>query len=192
MPEQNFFDLDIDQFQKVVDLNLLGTVLPTKIFCDVMARQKKGVIINIASMLSFQGGLRGEIGLFEPGNVHSKAGWEQAYEQVFSLSYLEEPIEILHWKVDVSGPAPHFDNRWSQRARKANGDARKGARRAYFAEAGGFVDCPVYDRYALAPGAVLEGPALVEERESTCVLGVGDKASIDDFGNMIAEIGGHA
>src|SRR5690606_33471129 len=34
MPEQNFFDLQIDQFQKVVDLNLLGTILPTKIFCD--------------------------------------------------------------------------------------------------------------------------------------------------------------
>lgn len=54
MPEQNFFDLEIDHFQKVVDLNLLGTVLPTKIFCDVMARQKKGVIINIASMSSFR------------------------------------------------------------------------------------------------------------------------------------------
>ena len=54
MPEQNFFDLQIDQFQQVVDLNLLGTVLPTKIFCDVMAQQKKGVIINIASMASFR------------------------------------------------------------------------------------------------------------------------------------------
>jgi NAD(P)-dependent dehydrogenase (short-subunit alcohol dehydrogenase family) len=54
MPEQNFFDLQIAEFQKVVDLNLLGTVLPTKIFCDVMASQKKGVIINIASMASFR------------------------------------------------------------------------------------------------------------------------------------------
>ena len=54
MPEQNFFDLQIDQFQKVVDLNLLGTVLPTKIFCDVMAKQKRGVVINIASMSSFR------------------------------------------------------------------------------------------------------------------------------------------
>lgn len=54
MPEQNFFDLQIDQFQKVVDLNLLGTILPTKIFCDVMAKQKHGVIINIASMSSFR------------------------------------------------------------------------------------------------------------------------------------------
>ena len=54
LPEQNFFDLEISEFQKVVDLNLLGTVLPTKIFCDVMAKQKKGVIINIASMSSFR------------------------------------------------------------------------------------------------------------------------------------------
>lgn len=54
LPEQNFFDLQIDEFRKVVDLNLLGTVLTTKIFCDVMAKQKKGVIINIASMSSFR------------------------------------------------------------------------------------------------------------------------------------------
>lgn len=54
LPEQNFFDLQVDEFRKVVDLNLLGTVLPTKIFCDVMAKQKKGVIINIASMSSFR------------------------------------------------------------------------------------------------------------------------------------------
>ena len=54
MPEQNFFDLKMDEFQKVVDLNLKGTVLPTKVFCDVMANRKKGVIINIASMASFR------------------------------------------------------------------------------------------------------------------------------------------
>lgn len=54
MPDQNFFDLQMDEFQKVVDLNLKGTVLPTKVFCDVMAKQKKGVIINIASMASFK------------------------------------------------------------------------------------------------------------------------------------------
>jgi len=54
MPEQNFFDLKIEEFQKVVDLNLKGTVLSTKIFCDVMASQKKGVIINIVSMASFR------------------------------------------------------------------------------------------------------------------------------------------
>jgi NAD(P)-dependent dehydrogenase (short-subunit alcohol dehydrogenase family) len=54
MPEKNFFDLDMAEFQKVVDLNLTGTVLPTKIFTTEMARQKEGVIVNIASMASFR------------------------------------------------------------------------------------------------------------------------------------------
>src|SRR5690606_38285645 len=49
-PEKNFFDLEIDDFRKVVDLNLLGSVLPTRIFTDVMAEKGKGVIVNISSM----------------------------------------------------------------------------------------------------------------------------------------------
>lgn len=53
-PDKNFFDLEIAEFEKVVDLNLTGTVLPTKVFAQHMAAQRKGVIINIASMSSFR------------------------------------------------------------------------------------------------------------------------------------------
>jgi NAD(P)-dependent dehydrogenase (short-subunit alcohol dehydrogenase family) len=53
-PEKNFFDLDMSQFQNVVDLNLTGTVLPTKVFAGHMAAQRKGIIVNIASMTSFR------------------------------------------------------------------------------------------------------------------------------------------
>jgi NAD(P)-dependent dehydrogenase (short-subunit alcohol dehydrogenase family) len=53
-PTQNFFDLNMTEFQKVVDLNLNGTVLPTKILCDVMTKKGNGVIVNIASMASFR------------------------------------------------------------------------------------------------------------------------------------------
>lgn len=52
-PDKNFFDLNMIDFEKVVDLNFHGTVLPTKIFSEVMAANKKGVIINISSMASF-------------------------------------------------------------------------------------------------------------------------------------------
>jgi N-methylhydantoinase A len=38
---------------------------------------------------------------------------------------------------------------------------------------------PVYDRYLLGPGAVFGGPAVVEERESTVVLGPEGRAEID-------------
>ena len=53
-PDKTFFDLDLGEFQKVVDLNLMGSVLPTQIFTDDMAKAKKGVVINIASMASFR------------------------------------------------------------------------------------------------------------------------------------------
>jgi NAD(P)-dependent dehydrogenase (short-subunit alcohol dehydrogenase family) len=53
-PDKTFFDLDIKEFEKVVDLNLTGTVLPTQIFCTDMAARKQGVIVNIASMASYR------------------------------------------------------------------------------------------------------------------------------------------
>lgn len=53
-PDKTFFDLEIPEFEKVVDLNLTGTVLPSKIFAKSMVANKKGVIINIASMSSFR------------------------------------------------------------------------------------------------------------------------------------------
>jgi NAD(P)-dependent dehydrogenase (short-subunit alcohol dehydrogenase family) len=53
-PDKNFFDLKIEDFQKVVDLNLHGSVIPTKVFSEVMVKNKKGVVINISSMASIR------------------------------------------------------------------------------------------------------------------------------------------
>lgn len=47
---QTIFDLSIDDFKSVVDLNLIGSVLPSMVFGKVMVENKKGVIINISSM----------------------------------------------------------------------------------------------------------------------------------------------
>jgi NAD(P)-dependent dehydrogenase (short-subunit alcohol dehydrogenase family) len=53
-PDQKFFDLNIEEFDRVVDLNLKGTVLPTKVLSQDMANRGRGVIINIASMASIK------------------------------------------------------------------------------------------------------------------------------------------
>ena len=74
----------------------------------------------------------------------------------------------------------------------AGGDASralKGERRAYFPELDGYHSTPVYDRYKLGPGAELRGPAIVEERESTVVIGPNAAARVDDVLNLIAELG---
>ena len=48
-PDKTIFDLDINAFKTVVDLNLFGTVLPTIAFTKVMTQQKYGNIVNISS-----------------------------------------------------------------------------------------------------------------------------------------------
>ena len=51
---QNIFDLKINDFNKVTELNLVGTVLPSLIFGKTIAKQKRGSIINISSMASLR------------------------------------------------------------------------------------------------------------------------------------------
>ncbi|MYF93575.1 MAG: hydantoinase/oxoprolinase family protein [Gemmatimonadetes bacterium] len=69
---------------------------------------------------------------------------------------------------------------------KATGEATaKGQRPVYFAESEGFVDCPVYDRYALGAGAVVQGPAIVEEIDSTTVVHPQYQVRVDEVGQMV-------
>lgn len=53
-PDGNFFDLKIEEYQKVLELNLVGTVLPTQVFLKPMVEQKKGAIVNFSSMAAFR------------------------------------------------------------------------------------------------------------------------------------------
>ncbi|HZQ14862.1 MAG TPA: hydantoinase/oxoprolinase family protein [Pseudolabrys sp.] len=113
--------------------------------------------------------------------------YADAYKEIFSLSFIDEPIEILNWKIEAIGPLPRIRDRCLSKGSQTSPEPR-GRRRAYFPESG-FIDCPVYDRYTFEPGFTVQGPALIEERESTCVLGHNDRARLDNYGNLIAEPG---
>ena len=127
------------------------------------------------------------------------SSFESAYRALYHRLPQGVPIEALNWRVTVAGPAP--DVRLSGATRiggAVGGDATspptsvnkavKTRRKAYFAEASGFVDTPVYDRYALPPGFEFEGPAIVEERESTAVLGPGARCRVDERSTIIVEM----
>lgn len=53
-PDKSFFNLGIDDIRKVIDLNLLGSVLPTLVFAESMTSHRHGVIINISSETTFR------------------------------------------------------------------------------------------------------------------------------------------
>ncbi|WP_410670548.1 hydantoinase/oxoprolinase family protein [Amycolatopsis sp. cmx-4-68] len=92
----------------------------------------------------------------------------RTYRALYRRSGPEVGVEVLNWRVVSSGPTPDVTLRLAAQA--SPGDARKGTRKAYFPSTGGFVDTAVFDRYRLAPGVRIDGPAIVEERESTVVV----------------------
>lgn len=53
-PTGNFFDLKVQEFEKVLNLNLVGTVIPTQVFLKPMTEAGKGVIVNFSSMAAFR------------------------------------------------------------------------------------------------------------------------------------------
>ena len=97
------------------------------------------------------------------------------------------PLEIINWRVEARGPEPDLPSGYSLQGGNGVSAARKGTRRAYFPP-DGYRDIPVYDRYGLTPGTEIEGPALVEERESTCLITPGHRAWVDASHNLIAEL----
>jgi N-methylhydantoinase A len=96
----------------------------------------------------------------------------------------EEPVELVNLRVRAIGrvPKPRFQPLPPQRGPV---DAALRTRRQVFFDALGYTACPAYDRYQLGAGARLEGPAIVEEIDSTAVLNPGYAATVDDYGNLI-------
>jgi N-methylhydantoinase A/oxoprolinase/acetone carboxylase beta subunit len=90
------------------------------------------------------------------------------------------------WKLSAIGGAPRVALAKAAPSTAAGG--LTGHRRAYFPETSGWTDCPVYDRYHLAAGQQIAGPAIVEERESTSVLPAATHATVDDYANLIVTV----
>ena len=117
--------------------------------------------------------------------------FREHYKRLYSFAHLDAPLVVTNWKVEVRGPLPDFAGANTQRFGTGSPDsrqARKGERRAYFAHTAGYVATPVYDRYALAPGAVIAGPALIEEHESTVVIDASSRVRVDERLNLVAEL----
>ena len=107
-----------------------------------------------------------------------------AYKALYQYLPDHTPIELLTWRSRISGQRAPIKKAMLAESGQDPKSARKGCRQAYFGEAGGFVETPIYDRYRLGAGMELVGPAIVEERESTIVLRPNTRAVVDAFANV--------
>jgi N-methylhydantoinase A len=117
-----------------------------------------------------------------------RAAFEAEYRRLYGRLGPPVPLEAITWRVVASGPKPELRLRFASGANSDPAQARKSARPAYFPELGGMAETPVYDRYRLGPGAAFAGPAIVEERESTLIVGPGARCRVDEQWNLVVEL----
>ena len=124
-------------------------------------------------------------GTLGPANIAQiTAAFERVYSELYGHTVPNTPIDVMSWRVVVAGPKPEL--RLPVNDTKS-ADARKGSRKIYVPDAG-LIDVPVYDRYRLSAGTRLQGPAIIEERESTVVVNGPGEISIDQNRNLIVDL----
>jgi len=107
-----------------------------------------------------------------------------AYQRLFDRRIEGLPIEVLSWRLHATASRPEVP---ATLGASLGGEARKGMREAWFPQTG-LAPCAVYDRYRLPPGVALRGPAVMEERESTTVIGADCSFMLDAQGNLVIDI----
>ncbi|MBI3937520.1 MAG: hydantoinase/oxoprolinase family protein [Betaproteobacteria bacterium] len=95
------------------------------------------------------------------------------------------PVEAITWRLRASGPAPRLSAMAGASTKRGG---RLSGRKVYFPEIKDFIETQVFDRYALGPGETISGPAVVEEQESTVVIGPSGRATVDPDLNLVIEV----
>lgn len=121
-----------------------------------------------------------------------RADLEKNYRLQYELLYQRQgpdvPLEVLSWRIVSSGPLPRVSLRRVRHEADEKDVALKGTRAAYFLTLGGFHPTPVYDRYALLPGTTVDGPAIIEERESTLIVPPDSTCAVESDGTLIVDL----
>jgi len=111
------------------------------------------------------------------------ANFYKLYKELFGRT-VSAPVEVITWRLRSGGEK----DRVTRPHKTEVTDALKGRREVYFQELGAYADTPVYDHYSLPVDKAIQGPAIVEQRESTAVIGPSGTAHVDVNGNLVINL----
>lgn len=130
---------------------------------------------------------------FESGGASSVIElFHRAHERVYGYRSEDAAVEVVTFRLEASGSAAHVQMHRDQPTSSDPSRAFVEDRMACFDPATGYEATPVYDRARLAAGNEIAGPAIVEQMDTTTVLLPGDTCRVDEYRNLVIEIGERA
>ena len=123
---------------------------------------------------------------FDPERI--RATFAERYQHRFDIALPEMVPMLVNLRTTVIGRRATFDLAALAQGRNGPGtnDPRTGSRRVRFD--GEWYETAVYDRAALAPGATVEGPAIIEQLDTTIPIEPAVVAEVDGFGNLLIPV----
>ncbi|MAG37032.1 MAG: hydantoin utilization protein, partial [Dehalococcoidia bacterium] len=109
--------------------------------------------------------------------------FHQQHEAFYGYSIAGEIMELIHFNVSAVGATPNVTLPRLP-SQSAGNVAARSHREVYFPESGR-IDCPIYRREDLFAGASLQGPAIIEDADSTTLLPERRRLSVTDHGSLI-------
>jgi N-methylhydantoinase A len=117
-----------------------------------------------------------------------RRAFDRVYTQRYGYSDARAALELVTVAVTATGSGPEVRFPEHRPGTCDVAEARKADRPVYFPETRGYIRCAIYDRARLPVGARIEGPAVVEEPESTTVLPPGSTAEVDPWANLLVSL----
>jgi N-methylhydantoinase A len=117
-----------------------------------------------------------------------REAFQREYRKIFGIIFPDYSIEIFNWTVEVTMPNKLSNLADLRYANIETARTKTKPARAVMDGAGGTVSMPVYNRYGLRPGDVIEGGALIEENDATIHLPSFARGVVTESFDILAEI----
>ena len=115
-------------------------------------------------------------------------GFAATHRQRYGFVAEGEDVEFVTFRVEALGVVQKAQFEEQPLGDPDPGRARIGAREVWFPETEGFAPTPVFARDRLRPGMTLDGPAIVEQMDTTTVVPPGVRLAVDKLANLVMEI----
>lgn len=112
--------------------------------------------------------------------LHIGREFHSVHRRIHGHAMEGDPVEVVNYRVSAVGTSPKPDLVMQGNAHK---DALKGRRNIFFDN--GHLQSPIYERHFLKPGYQIDGPAVIEQVDSTTILCPNQSARVDEHGNLI-------
>jgi N-methylhydantoinase A len=112
-----------------------------------------------------------------------RSAFASTYRAVFGR-FLDGAVEVVNWRLSMQLPGHELS---ADGSHAHGGEASRGVRPVYF-PGHGLLEATVWSRYELTPGTELAGPAIFEERESSCSFGPDCRIRVTDDLTLVVEV----